>query len=241
VSDLSLKIPEGELFVLLGPSGSGKSTVLRLIAGLLEADGGRILLRGREVTALPPKERGVGFVFQHYALFPHRTVAGNVAFGLEARGLQRTEIHERVRRALGMVRLERLGDRGIAQLSGGQKQRAAIARALVRSPRLLVLDDAFSSVDTETEENILGSVLAATGGRTLLLVSHRLSTVRRADRIVVLDAGRVVETGTHEALMAAGGAYRRLVERQLLAEELERRVTRLFEPVDDDGGNGGGG
>jgi len=152
VRDVSLEVAAGELLTLLGPSGCGKTTLLRMIAGLESPDRGRILLGGRDVTDDPPHRRPVNTVFQHYALFPHRTVAGNVAFGLEMAGRSRAEIAPLVERALEMVRLRGLGARPVDQLSGGQRQRLALARAVVLEPEGLLLDEPMSALDRKLRE-----------------------------------------------------------------------------------------
>jgi ABC-type Fe3+/spermidine/putrescine transport system ATPase subunit len=141
VRDVSLVVAEGEFLTLLGPSGCGKTTLLRILAGLEPLDAGEVLISGRDVTADPPHRRPVNTVFQQYALFPHRTVAGNVAFGLEMAGRPREEIATRVERALEMVRLGGMGSRRVDQLSGGQRQRVALARAVVLEPEVLLLDE----------------------------------------------------------------------------------------------------
>jgi spermidine/putrescine transport system ATP-binding protein len=147
VQDVSLDVKPGEFLTLLGPSGCGKTSLLRLIAGFEEPDSGAILISDRDVVPLPPYRRPVNTVFQHYALFPHRTVAGNVAFGLEMDGCARSEIPARVAKALEMVRLPGFGARRIDQLSGGQKQRVALARAVVLEPEVLLLDEPMAALD----------------------------------------------------------------------------------------------
>jgi ATP-binding cassette subfamily B multidrug efflux pump len=227
LSSVSFSVPAGRTVALVGRTGAGKSTFLSLLLRIDEPPAGTILVGGRDVTDLPLPllRRSVAAVPQETFLFSD-TLAGNVAFGRP--GASRSEIEQAVRAAGLQGDLERfpkgldtvVGERGIT-LSGGQKQRMALARALLTEASILILDDAFSSVDTETEARILAGLKDATTGRTVLLVSHRLSTLRNADLIVVLDGGRVAETGTHDELLARKGVYAALAERQRLAEEAE--------------------
>jgi putative spermidine/putrescine transport system ATP-binding protein len=200
---LDLDVARGELLVLLGPSGSGKTTTLMLLAGFETPDAGRILLEGRDIARLPAHRRGIGVVFQSYALFPHMTVAENLAFPLEARGLPRTERELRVGRALGMVRLEGLGDRRPAQLSGGQQQRVALARALVFEPPVVLLDEPLGALDKALREEMQHELRALHRrlGLTMLHVTHdQAEALTLADRIAVLAEGRLRQVAPPRAL-----------------------------------------
>jgi ATP-binding cassette subfamily B protein len=226
--DISAVLPAGSTTAIVGATGSGKSTLLQLLARLHDPPRGTIFLDGVDIRHIPLSVlRGaIGMVPQEPFLFG-ATIAENIACG--ARGGQ--DHRSRVEQAAAVARLDKdtggfpkgydtvIGERGIT-LSGGQKQRTAIARALMIDPKVLVLDDAMSAVDTYTEEEILARLSAVMRERTSIIVSHRVSTVRAADQILVLADGRIVERGTHEQLVTAGGVYADLDRKQLLEEEL---------------------
>jgi len=188
---------------LLGPSGCGKTTLLRLLAGFEPPDAGAVLISGRDVAGLPPYRRPVNTVFQHYALFPHRTVAGNVAFGLEAKGLAKAAIPLRVEKALEMVRLSGLGERRIDQLSGGQKQRVAFARAVVLEPEVLLLDEPLAALDLKLRKEMQVELknLQERLGITFVFVTHdQDEALLMSDRIAVMSHGRIEQLGTPDGL-----------------------------------------
>ena len=199
---VDLTVADGELVALLGPSGSGKTTLLRLIGGLLFPDAGSIAFAGEDVSAVPASQRGVGFVFQNYALFRHMTVARNVAFGLEVRRRGRpgkVEIAARVERLLELVQLPGLGGRYPAQLSGGQRQRVALARALAVEPRVLLLDEPFGALDAKVRKELrtaLRELHDRTGLTTLFVTHDQEEALDLADRVAVMDGGRIAQVGT---------------------------------------------
>ena len=224
--DLNLRIPAGSSTAIVGPTGSGKTTLVNLIPRIYDAAPGMVLVDGRPIRefTLASLRKSVGFVPQETFLFSDR-IRENIALGVESATDQ--EIHEAAEAANIAGDIEgfpeqyqtMVGERGIT-LSGGQKQRTAIARALIRNPRILILDDALSSVDTHTEDKILNHLREVMQGRTTIFISHRVSTVRNADRIAVLHDGRIVELGTHDELLALNGYYSDLYNKQLLEEEL---------------------
>ncbi|MGC2744345.1 MAG: ABC transporter ATP-binding protein [Candidatus Angelobacter sp.] len=226
LKDVNLTIPAGSSLAIVGPTGSGKTTLVNLLPRIYDAPPGSLLIDGRPIREYPLEtlRQNIGFVPQETFLFSD-SVRENIAFGVE------TSSDDQVQRAAAAANIASdiegfpegyktmVGERGIT-LSGGQKQRSAIARAIIRDPRILVLDDALSSVDTYTEETILNHLREVMRDRTTIFISHRVSTVRNADRIAVLHEGRVVELGTHEELLARSGYYTDLYNKQLLEEEL---------------------
>ena len=203
VDGVSLDIAQGELVVLLGPSGCGKTTTLRMVAGFVDASEGDVLLDGQSVLALPPHRRDMGLVFQSYALFPHMTVARNVAFGLEMRGVPRPARDARVAEMLRLTRLEPLAGRLPRSLSGGQQQRVALARALAIQPRVLLLDEPLSNLDAALRAEVGREIrlLQRESGLTTVMVTHdQDEAMAMADRLVVMRDGRVQQAGTQEDL-----------------------------------------
>jgi ATP-binding cassette subfamily B protein len=224
--DINLRIPAGSSLAIVGPTGSGKTTLVSLIPRIYDAEPGSVLIDGIPIREyrIATLRRNLGFVPQETFLFSE-TVRENIAFGKEdatdddvRSAAQAASIAEEIESFPEQYRTL-VGERGIT-LSGGQKQRTAIARAIIRNPRILILDDALSSVDTHTEDKILNHLREIMQGRTTIFISHRVSTVRNADRIAVLHAGRIVELGTHDELVAKNGYYTDLYNKQLLEEEL---------------------
>ena len=195
---VTLDIEPGELFFLLGPSGCGKTTLLRHVAGFYEPDEGRILIGAEDVTRVPPHRRDTGMVFQSYALWPHMTLAENVAFGLRMRGVGKAETAERVRKALAAVKMEDKASRKPNQLSGGQQQRVALARALVVQPRCLLLDEPLSNLDAKLRLEMRGEIrrICKEAGLTAVYVTHdQKEALSIADRLAVMQAGRLEQVG----------------------------------------------
>jgi ATP-binding cassette, subfamily B, multidrug efflux pump len=224
--DLNLRVPAGSSLAIVGPTGSGKTTLVSLIPRIYDAVAGAVLIDGRPIReyTLASLRRNIGFVPQETFLFSDR-IRENIALGVDS--ATDAQVHNAAEAANIATDIESfpegyetmVGERGIT-LSGGQKQRTAIARALIRNPKILILDDALSSVDTHTEDKILNHLRDVMHGRTTIFISHRVSTVRNADRIAVLHSGRIVELGTHDELLALNGYYSDLYNKQLLEEEL---------------------
>jgi len=224
--DVNLRVPAGSSLAIVGPTGSGKTTLVSLIPRIYDAEAGMVMIDDRPIRdySLASLRKNIGFVPQETFLFSDR-IRENIALGVDAATDQ--EIHNAADAANIATDIEgftegyetMVGERGIT-LSGGQKQRTAIARALIRNPKILILDDALSSVDTHTEDKILNHLRDVMQGRTTIFISHRVSTVRNADRIAVLHGGRIVELGTHDELLALNGYYSDLYNKQLLEEEL---------------------
>ena len=224
--DVTLRVPAGSSLAIVGPTGSGKTTLVSLIPRIYDAEPGTVLIDGRPIREylVASLRKSIGFVPQETFLFSDR-IRENIALGVDSATDQ--EIHNAADAANIAADIENfpegydtmVGERGIT-LSGGQKQRTAIARALIRNPKILILDDALSSVDTHTEDKILNHLRDVMHGRTTIFISHRVSTVRNADRIAVLNGGRIVELGTHDELLALNGYYCDLYNKQLLEEEL---------------------
>ncbi|TKC92298.1 ABC transporter ATP-binding protein [Trinickia terrae] len=199
VEDVNLSVEKGEFVSLLGPSGCGKTTTLQMIAGFVEVTRGRIALDGQDLTRMKPNHRGLGIVFQSYALFPHMSVAENVGFGLDMRGVDKAERAERIRAALSLVRLDALAHRFPRELSGGQRQRVALARALVIEPPVLLLDEPMSNLDAKLREDMqfeLRTIQRKIGTTTIMVTHDQSEALSISDRVVVMEAGRITQIDT---------------------------------------------
>jgi ATP-binding cassette subfamily B protein len=230
LKNLNLQIPAGKTVAIVGATGSGKSTLVGLIPRLYDAPEGTLLVDGVPIREIPLQtlRQHIGFVPQETFLFSE-SIRENVKFGVPAATDSQVERAAEISNILPEIQSfpkgfdTMVGERGLT-LSGGQKQRTAISRAVIRDPRILILDDALSSVDTYTEEKILRQLTGVTAGRTTILISHRVSTIQNADEIVVLHGGEIAERGTHADLLALNGHYTDLYNKQLIEEELERET-----------------
>jgi len=203
LDDVSLEVPDGSLTALLGPSGSGKSTLLRLIAGLEEADSGIVMLNGQDVTHLSVQERGIGFVFQHYAAFKHMTVRDNIAFGLKIRKMPKDQIRARVKELIRLVQLQGMAHRYPSQLSGGQRQRMALARALAAEPKLLLLDEPFGALDAKVRKELrewLRTLHDEVEVTTIFVTHDQEEAMDVAQQIVVMNKGKIEQVGEPKEL-----------------------------------------
>ena len=244
VDNVSLDVDTGSLVALLGPSGSGKSTLLRLIAGLEDADAGRVWITGEEATTRSVQERQVGFVFQHFALFKHRTVRQNVGFGLELRGWKHDAIRRRVDELLELVQLQGFGNRYPSQLSGGQRQRVALARALAVQPRVLLLDEPFSALDAKVRKELrawLRNLHDEMHVTTVIVTHDQEEAMEVADKIVVMNQGRIEQIGTPAEIydqpaspfvMSFVGAVNVLPSHVALAPNRDQRSELFIRPHD---------
>ena len=199
--DVSFGVEKGHLAALLGPSGSGKTTILRMIAGLDKPDSGDIMINGARVNDIPGSRRGIGFVFQNYALFRYMTVADNIAFGLEVQKKSKAEIKNRVEELLELVSMQELGKRHPHQFSGGQRQRVAFARALAPDPQLLLLDEPFAAIDAKVRRELrtwLKEMIGRVGVTSIFVTHDQEEAVEVADTIIVTNQGRVEQIGTPE-------------------------------------------
>ena len=250
LDDVTLSVPDGSLTALLGPSGGGKSTLLRVLAGLERPDRGEVLFSGEPVTTVPAEERGVGFVFQHYAAFKHMTVRDNIAFGLKIRKRPKAEIRARVDELLALVHLGGWADRYPAQLSGGQRQRMALARALAVRPRVLLLDEPFGALDATVRKELrdwLRKLHDEVHVTTIFVTHDQEEALEVAQQVAVINAGRIEQTGTPDDLyerpanpfvMGFVGPVARLADRwvrphdiELLEDEADGAVQALVERV----------
>jgi multiple sugar transport system ATP-binding protein len=203
VDDVSLRIEDGEFLVLVGPSGCGKSTLLRMIAGLEDATAGQIVIGGRDVTDLAPKDRDIAMVFQSYALYPHMTVRQNLGYGLKVRKTEKAEIEARVERVAHMLRLDELLDRRPAALSGGQRQRVAMGRAVVREPKAFLMDEPLSNLDAKLRVSMraqLSSLHARLGATTVYVTHDQVEAMTLGQRVAVMREGRIQQIDTPQAL-----------------------------------------
>jgi ABC-type Fe3+/spermidine/putrescine transport system ATPase subunit len=241
LAGVSFCVERGEIVCLLGPSGCGKTTLLRLIAGLEPLDGGQVLVDGEDVTHTPPHLRGFGLMFQEYALFPHKDVSGNVAFGLRMQSLKRNVVTERVAEALALVGLAGFERRDVSQLSGGERQRVALARSLAPQPRLLMLDEPLGALDRNLRERLLGELpdILHRADATAITVTHdQEEAFAIADRVVLMHDGRAVQIGTPREVyrrpastwVARFLGLTNLLDAKVVGNGIETEIGRLMIP-----------
>ena len=221
VKDFNLEIEDKEFIIFVGPSGCGKSTTLRMVAGLEDISSGDLFIDGKRMNDVEPKDRDIAMVFQNYALYPHMSVYDNMAFGLKLRKVPKDEIDKKVHEAARILDLEHLLDRKPKALSGGQRQRLCIARALLRRPEILILDDSASALDFATDAALRSALREYSKDSTVFLISQRVASVRNSDRILVLEDGHMAGLGKHDLLFRESPVYREICLSQLSREEAE--------------------
>ena len=214
LDDISVTLNQGSFNVLLGRTLAGKTTLMRIMAGIEAPTSGLIVMDGVDVTGVPVQQRNISMVFQNYALYPHMTVRENLGFGLKIAKQPDAVVRERVSEAAPILGLSELLNRTPAELSGGQRQRVAIARTLLSNPKLLVMDEATSALDYETERKVCDNLHGKLVDQTVFFITHRLSTIRQADVIVMMHQGAIVEIGSHDELMKHRGRYFALYRQQ---------------------------
>ncbi|PPC74246.1 ABC transporter ATP-binding protein [Pokkaliibacter plantistimulans] len=242
---INLTIDDGEFVCLLGPSGCGKTTLLRIIAGLLTADAGKISLDGNNLIDVPAKSRGFGIVFQSYSLFPHMTIADNIGYGLKIRGVSKSDMQQRVKQLLDMVHLSSLGDRYPNQLSGGQQQRVAIARALAVNPALLLLDEPLSALDARVRNDLrreIRDVQQRLGIPTLMVTHDQEEAMTMADKVVCMHGGHIIQAGSPRELydhprsrfVAEFMGHSNLLTQQQISQHFPELISTLPAPNSED-------
>ena len=204
---LNLSIEDGSFTVMIGPSGCGKTTLLRIIAGIGPQTSGKVYLDGEDISGLPPAKRNVAMVFQNYAIYPTMTVQENIEFGLKNNKVPKEERERLVKEISEIVGIGDLLNRKPSTLSGGQRQRIALARAILKDAPIVILDEATASVDPENEAELQKAIEALTQGKTIIMIAHRLKTVKNADQIIVIDRGKISQQGTHDELIKQAGIY----------------------------------
>lgn len=219
VKDFNLEIQDNEFIIFVGPSGCGKSTTLRMIAGLENISGGELYIDGERMNEVEACDRDIAMVFQNYALYPHMSVRKNIGYSLHIRHEKKEVIEAKVNEAAEILGLTEVLDRKPSELSGGQKQRVAIARMLMQRAPIMIFDDSLSAVDAETDAKIRDALDQNLGGSTVILISHRITTLMKADCILVLSNGQIAQMGTHQELISQPGIYRDIYNIQTAQED----------------------